>query len=167
MIEGVWMFATDVCLGTTSCSGHGYCEMSQCVCEPKYYGIDCSQRRCPGSLCYTNQLTKEQFCMDCSSHGRCIDGECSCLPGWGFNDCSAVMCEDNCSSTPVETRGICVEDFPVHQCVCAGAWSGTKCDELLCLNGCSGHGTCQKDGTCVCAENFLGEDCSMWTLTIN
>lgn len=163
MIEGVWIFQSDICPG--NCSGHGYCELSQCVCKPEWYGIDCSQRRCPGSTCYTDQLSKEQFCVECSSHGRCIGGECSCFPGWGFNDCSAVMCEANCSSTPTETRGVCVEDFPVHQCVCTGAWSGSRCDQLLCLNACSGHGKCQ-DGVCKCEKHFAGEDCSVWTFAI-
>jgi len=164
MAEGLWVFRTNVCMD--NCSGHGYCDMSQCICEPGYYGIDCSQRRCPGSPCYMDGETKEQFCADCSGHGRCIDGECQCSPGWGFEDCSVVLCEDNCSSTPAETRGICVEDFPVHQCVCQGRWSGRKCDTLLCLNGCSGRGVCQTNGTCSCEKGFSGEDCSLFTFSM-
>lgn len=165
MVEGMWTFRTDSCTG--NCSNHGLCDMSQCVCEPGFYGIDCSQTRCPGSPCYTDPETKEQFCIDCSGHGRCIDGACQCFPGWGFEDCSAVLCEENCSSTPSETRGICVEDFPVHQCVCMGRWSGRKCDTQLCLNNCSGRGLCDGNGTCACSEGFGGEDCTLFTFPVD
>lgn len=164
MVEGIWEFQMDFCPG--NCSNHGICDFSQCVCEPGYYGIDCSQKRCPGTTCYTDHLTKEQFCVECSSRGRCIYGQCSCMPGWGFDDCSAVLCDKNCSSTPNETRGECVDDFPVHQCVCTGAWSGVDCNELLCLNGCSSRGNCLPNGTCACADGYYGEDCSLWTITI-
>lgn len=164
MSEGVWTLQTGTC--PADCNGNGRCEMSQCVCMPSWYGVDCSQQRCPGSPCYTEPHTKEQFCVDCSGHGRCINGQCQCFPGWGFDDCSAVLCEANCSSTPYVTRGICVEDFPVHQCICIGAYSGKTCEQLLCLNGCSGRGTCTELGTCVCNAGFYGEDCSLWTLAI-
>jgi len=164
MSEGVWVFRTDRC--PNNCNGNGVCDMSQCICKPEFYGVDCSQRRCPGSPCYTDSRTKEQFCMECSGHGRCYAGRCQCSPGWGFEDCSAVLCEDNCSSTPYETRGICVEDFPTHGCSCVGAWSGYRCNQLLCLNGCSNHGDCQGAGTCVCHPGWHGDDCSLWTLTI-
>jgi len=163
MSEGVWVFQTDTCPG--DCSGNGYCDMSQCVCKPFWYGIDCSQPRCPGSTCYTHAKTKEQFCIDCSQHGRCINGECQCFPGWGYQDCSAPLCEGNCSSTPYETRGVCVDDFPVHQCHCFDRWSGFNCSTLLCLNDCSGRGQCL-DGVCTCDTGFYGEDCSLFVFKI-
>jgi len=163
MVEGVWGFSTDVC--AQNCSGHGYCDMSLCVCEPSWYGVDCSQPRCPGSTCYTHRKTKEQFCVECSQHGRCVYGECVCFPGWGYEDCSVPVCEDNCSSTLMETRGTCVEDFPVHQCHCFGLWSGPTCSELLCLNDCSGRGKCVA-GVCECDRGFYGDDCSLFIFPI-
>jgi len=159
LVEGVYTFKIDEC--ENDCSFHGFCDLSQCVCEPEWYGVDCSQRRCPGSTCYTHPRTKEQFCVDCSQHGRCIDGQCDCFTGWSMKDCSAPLCEDNCSSTPTATRGICVEDFPINQCTCLGRWSGDICSELLCLNSCSGRGKCV-DGTCVCDEMYYGDDCSLF-----
>lgn len=163
MVEGVWAFQTDSCIH--NCSGHGHCDMSFCVCEPPWYGRDCSLRRCPGSSCYTHPRTKEQYCVECSQHGRCVDGECICFSGWGYRDCSAVLCEANCSSTVIETRGMCVEDFPVNQCHCVGHWSGTNCSELLCLNGCSGHGHCVA-GVCHCDSGYHGVDCSLFFLSL-
>eukprot|EP00928_Gymnodinium_smaydae_P020319 TRINITY_DN17856_c0_g1_i2.p1 TRINITY_DN17856_c0_g1~~TRINITY_DN17856_c0_g1_i2.p1 ORF type:complete len:981 (+),score=208.92 TRINITY_DN17856_c0_g1_i2:124-3066(+) len=159
LVEGVYSFKIDEC--ERNCSGHGYCDMSQCVCEPDYYGVDCSMQRCPGSICYTHSRTKEQFCVECSQHGKCIQGKCDCYPGWGLGDCSAPLCEDNCSSTPIDARGICVEDFPIHQCSCFGRWSGKTCADLLCLNDCSGHGECL-EGTCHCSGPWHGDDCSVF-----
>merc|ERR1719460_3237772 len=112
-------------------------------------------------MCYQHIYTKEQYCIECSQHGRCIDGTCECVPGWGYDDCSVVMCEDNCSSTHLETRGVCVEDFPVHQCVCMGKWSGPTCNKELCLNDCSKRGECV-DGVCHCERFFYGDDCSLF-----
>jgi len=165
MSEGIWEFKTDVCPG--DCSGHGLCDMSQCVCEPSYYGIDCSQQICPGSSCYTHPKSKEQSCVECSGHGRCIFGVCQCFPGWGFQDCSAVLCPGNCSSTATETRGVCLEDFPVHTCNCFGRFSGYNCSQLLCLNDCSGRGECDLQGQCHCEKGFYGDDCSLFTFPLN
>jgi len=159
ILEGVWIFDPGVC--PSNCSGHGLCDMSQCVCEPAWYGIDCSMLRCPGSICYVEPGSKEQSCIECSQHGRCVNGQCVCDPGWGYLDCSAVQCLDNCSSTPDEAHGICIEDFPVHECHCLGRWAGIKCDQELCLNGCSRRGSCI-NGTCFCEQNFYGDDCSLF-----
>lgn len=163
VLDGVWIFDTNKCVG--GCSGNGVCEMSQCICRPHWYGIDCSMPRCPGSTCYTHSKTREQFCVECSQHGKCVRGACVCLPGWGFDDCSAYLCEDNCSSTPNDVHGVCVEDFPVHQCHCFPPWGGHKCDERNCLNECSGRGTCA-GGVCQCEDGFHGDDCSVFTFSI-
>jgi len=163
MMEGIWILKTDLC--PHNCSGHGRCEFTQCICEPDWYGTDCSQRRCPGSMCYAHPRSKEQFCVECSQHGRCIDGVCQCFPGWTYDDCSTPGCESNCSSTPSDTHGVCVEDFPVHQCQCLGRWTGPKCSQQLCLNECTGRGTCT-NGTCVCDAGFYGTDCSVFAFPL-
>jgi len=164
LTEGVWTFSPNAC--QSNCGGHGIFQMSQCACEVGWYGADCLSRRCPGSSCYTHPYTKEQHCVECSQHGRCIDGQCECYQGWGYDDCSAVLCKDNCSSNHLVTRGVCVEDFPVHQCVCWGKWAGLTCERALCLNECSGRGMCNVDGTCGCDKYFHGEDCSLFSFPL-
>lgn len=161
--EGVWIYHAQSCEG--GCSGHGTCDLSICVCQPGFYGTDCSFSHCPGSSCYTHPRTKEQFCIECSQHGRCVDGVCQCYPGWGYDDCSAALCEGNCSSNETHTQGICVEDFPVHQCSCVDNWSGDICNESLCLNQCSGRGHCWNH-TCSCEPGYHGEDCSLFLFPI-
>merc|ERR1712139_690096 len=163
LVEGVWTFSPNAC--QSNCGGHGTCQMSQCTCEVGWYGADCLSKRCPGSSCYTHPYTKEQFCVECSQHGRCVEGQCECYPGWGYDDCSAVLCENNCSSNHLVTRGVCVEDFPVHQCVCIGKWGGPTCDRALCLNECAGRGTCNQ-GVCECDKYFHGEDCSLFAFPL-
>lgn len=159
--EGVWTFDMSSC--PNNCNGHGICDFSQCICEPEWYGADCSMQKCPGTVCYADSSTKEQFCLECSGRGRCINSECICDPGWTYEDCSAPLCEDNCTSTPFFQRGVCVEDFPVHSCHCFGQFSGYKCETLLCLNACSGRGQCI-DGQCHCETGFHGDDCSIFMI---
>lgn len=163
MVEGVWTFSPNAC--QSDCGGHGTCLMSQCTCEVGWYGADCLSKRCPGTSCYTHPYTKEQHCVECSQHGRCIDGRCECYQGWGYDDCSAVTCQNNCSSNHLVTRGVCVEDFPVHQCVCIGKWAGVMCERAMCINDCSGRGEC-KDGVCECEQYFHGEDCSLFAFPL-
>lgn len=164
MQEGVWTFSGNRC--PNNCNGNGYCDLSLCICDIGWYGKDCSFARCPGSFCYAHPNTKEQSCIECSSHGRCIDSQCHCDPGWGYDDCSTPLCDDNCSSTPSVTQGICIEDFPVHQCHCLGRWSGPSCNQSLCLNGCSDKGECKPTGECICRTGFYGPDCSLFTIPI-
>lgn len=159
--EGVWTFNMSSC--PNNCNGHGRCDFSQCVCEPPWYGADCSLRKCPGTVCYSDSSTKEQFCLECSSRGKCVNSECICDPGWSYEDCSVPLCENNCSSTTFVQRGVCVEDFPVHQCHCFGRFSGYTCNELLCLNACSGRGVCNQ-GVCQCENGFHGDDCSIFMI---
>eukprot|EP00434_Breviolum_minutum_P012469 symbB.v1.2.010984.t1/scaffold725.1/size168906/10 len=140
--EGVWTFNMSSC--PNNCNGHGRCDFSQCVCEPPWYGADCSLRKCLGTVCYADSSTKEQFCLECSSHGKCVNSECICDPGWSYADCS-------------------VPDFPVHQCHCFGRFSGYTCNELLCLNACSGRGVCNQ-GVCQCENGFHGDDCSIFMI---
>merc|ERR1712139_715056 len=163
LVEGVWTFSPNAC--QSNCGGHGTCQMSQCTCEVGWYGADCLSKRCPGSSCYTHPYTKEQFCVECSQHGQCLNGKCDCYAGWGFDDCSAVLCPNNCSSDYQVTRGICVEDFPVHQCSCLGKWTGVACERAMCLNDCSGRGTCE-EGVCNCEKYFHGEDCSLFAFPL-
>lgn len=162
--EGIWLFRPQACPGP-DCSGHGYCEMAQCVCEQNWLGADCSMPKCPGSACYTHPTSQRQTCTFCSQRGRCIRGKCECAAGWVGHDCAGVECANNCSSTPTEHRGTCVEDFPVSQCVCVGRFAGHDCSVNKCLHDCSGHGSCE-EGRCECQPMYFGVDCSVFVFRI-
>jgi len=45
----------DKCLN--NCSMHGECVDGKCVCDPGYYGEDCSNKKCD---------------KDCNGHGKCV-----------------------------------------------------------------------------------------------
>ena len=158
--QGVWVMAPNSC--ANDCSGNGQCELSVCACKPGFTGNDCSIRKCPGSFCYFDSSSLNQYCVECSSNGVCGgDGSCQCESGWTGADCSMATCPGSCSGA-----GTCLDaEFPVNQCICAPTYSGYDCAERLCLNACSYRGTCNMDGTCTCDENFYGEDCSVYVFT--
>ena len=128
-----------------SCSGHGICRDSGCMCEAGFGGDDC------GVACAHR----------CSDHGRCQDdGSCSCEAGWWGRHCDTPSpCPSACSF-----RGICRQlgEEP-HRCFCAPGWTGASdCSvgDRLCPLNCSSHGTC-RNGTCECAAGWHGELCAV------
>ena len=157
--EGVWFYSPDACLN--SCSGHGTCSMSQCICRPGWTGPDCSQPLCLGSFCYKNSVSLNTDCQFCSGNGVCgTTGSCTCNAGWTGDDCSMTTCSPSCSG-----KGQCLSEFPINQCICDATYSGDSCDSKLCLNLCSNAGTCGTDGKCICNAGFYGDDCSVYMMT--
>ena len=152
---GTWIYNQSAC--SNDCSGNGQCEFSTCVCKPGFSGEDCNTTLCPGSVCYADSYTHQQFCTYCNQRGTCTDDAvCLCDSGWQGEDCGAAECPNDCSG-----NGICIEDFPSNQCVCQGAYSGSDCSQLLCLNQCSNTGDCI-NGTCSCSPGYYGTDCSVY-----
>ena len=159
--EGVWVLDPNAC--ENSCMGKGRCKWGRCLCEPGRTGSDCSVPTCPGSFCYYSQHTFETTCNACSGNGECgSNGVCGCNAGWTGLDCGAVECLNNCTGNQ-----FCLGDFPVNQCICDPRRSGRACETRLCLNNCSMAGNCTSNGTCVCTENFFGDDCSVYIPTLS
>lgn len=49
------------------------------------------------------------------------------------------------------------------ECICESGFSGSDCKVVVhqCLNGCGENGECDElSGTCICSDNWIGEDCS-------
>ncbi|XP_047489262.1 multiple epidermal growth factor-like domains protein 8 [Penaeus chinensis] len=78
-------------------------------------------------------------------------------PEQGFNASYEVL---QCVSNIGKNR-VCINNKPV----CKDRWSGVHCDVPICPSKCSedeGKGTCDPVyGRCKCAEEFIGEDCSI------
>lgn len=78
-------------------------------------------------------------------------------PEQGFNASYEVL---QCVSNVGKNR-VCINNKPV----CKDRWSGVHCNVPICPSKCSedeGKGTCDTVyGRCKCAEEFIGEDCSI------
>eukprot|EP01133_Synstelium_polycarpum_P015457 gene15457-18340_t len=101
-----------------TCSGHGSCVATSCVCTDGWTSPNCS----------TPPITP---CADptCSGHGSCVQGSCVCTDGWTSSDCSTppiTPCADptcsghgNCTQDPTcSGHGTCVQGV----CECDPGW---------------------------------------------
>lgn len=154
-----------------NCSGNGVCTDSFCECDPGYFGVDCSNVTCPGSVCHYD-ANRNQHCTHCCyddvdgrkapcqltndelmifsgrSEGICDGfGTCQCAPPYIGEDCSILDCPYNCSF-----NGYCIVEFPQSRCMCKDGYTGEFCQHLECLNNCSyPNGICnQETGSCSC-----------------
>ena len=46
VLDDFWAFNINNC--NNNCSDHGRCDYGFCICDPGYYGLDCSNQTCPG-----------------------------------------------------------------------------------------------------------------------
>jgi len=154
-----------------NCSNHGVCANGFCECDPGYYGVDCSNVTCPGSVCGYDE-NHDQHCTHCcydeidgrkvpcrlgdeelmlftgKTEGICDGfGSCQCAPPYIGEDCSILDCKHNCSF-----NGYCIVEFPQSRCMCKAGYQGDHCQHLECLNGCSfPNGVCNHEtGKCTC-----------------
>ncbi|ETV67095.1 hypothetical protein H257_16643 [Aphanomyces astaci] len=168
-----WSYSLANCI--KNCSLHGVCSYGRCMCDEGYYGVDCSNMTCPGSVCAFNDITKGTSCVHCCfsgfehtnndtyvpniqkspcsttnthySNGVCDGfGQCICRPPFIGADCSIRNCAYNCSG-----HGFCSVEFPNSRCLCDPGWAGKYCDQRVCLNNCSyPNGICV-NGSCYCS----------------
>ncbi|KAF0695740.1 Aste57867_13476 [Aphanomyces stellatus] len=168
-----WSYSLKNCI--KNCSLHGVCSYGRCLCDEGYYGVDCSNHSCPGTVCQFNDLTKQSSCVHCCfsgfqhtdndtyvpnvqkmpctndnthySNGICDGfGQCICRPPFIGEDCSIQNCKYNCSD-----HGYCSVEFPISRCLCDPGYVGKYCDEEVCLNNCSyPNGQCI-NGSCFCS----------------
>ena len=134
------------------CSGRGEClGNGTCICNTGFKGEACEVVACPG---------------DCSGHGTCkLGGICECDDSFGGPDCFEVFCPNNCTAWGDEYdsgfRGDCVV---ARQPPCCGQepdcapnpMSPTPCiqrdPDFIPVHNTS--------ATCVCADTYIGSDCS-------
>lgn len=169
VLGDLWVLHLHNC--ALNCSGNGVCENGFCKCDPGYFGIDCSNITCPGSVCeYDDNYA--QHCTHCcydsvddrkvpcslkdkdlmiftgKSEGVCDGfGTCQCAPPYIGEDCSILDCKHNCSF-----NGYCMVEFPQSRCMCKDGYTGEYCQHFECLNNCSfPNGVCNQDtGECSC-----------------
>ena len=175
VLDDMWLYGFDNCIN--NCSFHGDCYFGFCQCDPGFYGVDCSNKSCPGTFCqYQSDLTQtcvhacsvgyrhglnDTYVQDvhklpCSAgnadhwelNGVCDGfGKSMCAPPMIGDDCSIKDCKANCSF-----NGYCSVEYPVSRCMCQPSYFGEICQFKTCLNNCSyPNGQCNTtSGECRC-----------------
>lgn len=149
----LWIFGMKNC--PKDCSSHGECTDGFCKCFPGYYGVDCGNITCPGSVChYDNENT--QHCAHC-----CYDGY---IHSENDQQYEAGVRKIPCSQTgdlndglfTGNSNGIC-DGF--GSCQCAPPFLGEDCSIRDCKNDCSFNGYCSLEfpnSRCICNEGYFG-----------
>ncbi|XP_068608268.1 protein jagged-2-like [Brachionichthys hirsutus] len=154
-----------------------------CSCPDGYDGKTCSELK---DHCKTNQCRVIDSCTIavatndtqmrawhissnvCGPHGRCLSlpaGNFSCSCDLGF---TGTYCHENindCTSSPCENGGTCIDGINSFQCFCPDGWEGRLCH--IDVNECS-RNPCQNGGRCVdllndfycdCVDSWKGKTC--------
>ena len=160
-----------VCDPTTTCSGHGTCDLADdsCICDVGWTGASCDEpvceQACVNGTCvgpdacecelgWTGLICSLPICDPNCVIGFCVNpNQCACVIGWMGDICDTPVCDPAC------VNGTCTAP---GECECESGWTGTLCDVPTCdpLTDCSGHGTCDlDDGSCICDVGWTGAKC--------
>lgn len=129
-----------------------------CTCLPGFSGRSCEnviQTECQSEL-------------TCSgSNGQCIrileDEFCKCNDGWGGHMCEYDI--DECSQTPCQNGGSCINQDGGYECSCLPNYQGINCELFVSqctVDTCENGGTCvfsSNGTTCVCPAGYNGVRC--------
>jgi hypothetical protein len=116
-VADTWAWFRDAC--PFNCHTKGACYWGHCYCAAGFYGLDCSNRTCPGSVCQYNTADHTQTCMHCCSSGWMhTDGE-PYVTGVRKVPCTFEHPER------AEMNGQC--DGSVGECRCAPPYMGDDC----------------------------------------
>ncbi|KAL7465153.1 hypothetical protein ACHAXS_005490 [Conticribra weissflogii] len=144
VLDDLWVLNLHNC--AHNCSNNGVCNNGFCKCDPGFWGMDCSNYTCPGSVCHYDD-NHVQHCTHCCfdqvgdrkipcrlddgdeeifftgrSEGVCDGfGTCQCAPPYIGEDCSILDCKHNCSF-----NGYCSVEFPQSRCMCKDGYTGEK-----------------------------------------
>jgi len=181
VLDDFWVMNLKGCLD--NCSSHGVCTDGFCKCDPGYYGINCSNETCPGSVCYYDS-DFVQHCKHCCQSGytfsdddvyvtgvtkypckRTLNGDFTgtsggICDGFGSCMCAPPFIGDDCSIKDCKNNcsfnGYCSIEFPVSRCICQDGYFGDFCQYRECLNNCSyPNGVCNdSSGVCMCQPIF-------------
>ena len=151
IVDDMWTYGIDNC--PRNCSGVGACTNGFCECDPGYYGFDCSNITCPGSVCYSDGdhvQHCEHCCYDGYTHSDVHDDY---IAGVGKFPCRPL---DDGRFTG-NSNGVC-DGFGT--CQCAPPFLGEDCSIKDCPDNCNDNGYCSLEfpvSRCICREGYKGE----------
>ena len=151
VLDDLWTFNMRGC--PKNCSDHGVCSDGFCRCDPGYYGLDCSNYTCPGSVCYYD-LDHVQHCTHC-----CHDGYSHTDGDIYIAGVRKVPCrlDDDGRTFMGHSEGVC-DGFGT--CQCAPPFIGEDCSIKDCKHNCSFNGYCSVEypvSRCMCKRGYFGE----------
>jgi hypothetical protein len=119
------------------------CGQFQCTDSVNDYRCDCSGgsnrgKNCDQQLCTAgeNDCTAVSTCLKLIAGGH----ECACDFGSSYTAGAGCSVTDECSSSPCENGGTCLDATGFYSCICQQGFSGTNCAIA--------DSDCQR-GTCV------------------
>ena len=106
-LDDLWEYSPTAC--PSDCSRHGTCSYNACICDPGFWGSDCSLVTCPNSTCTFNYVQRNLQCVFCSGAGTCdgATGTCACVFPQAGTGCSQYACLNGCSG-----NGVCDINTP-------------------------------------------------------
>lgn len=122
-------------------AGHGLCkEHDQCLCDPNYFGADCSLRTCPYDYAF----------VDIPAGDLNHDGLVGGYPG-----------EDNQYVLPSQFAGTpAIDAYELFPTDAAKGGYKAQPGEAHFYMECSGKGACNRaSGECVCSTGYTGAAC--------
>lgn len=150
VLDDFWIFNINGC--PQNCSNHGICSYGFCQCDPGYYGLDCSNSSCPGSICYYDE-NYVQHCKHC-----CYDGyQHSNTDEPYIAGVQKQSCQARVDRFTGKSNGIC-DGFGT--CQCAPPFLGDDCSMKDCRSNCSFNGYCSVEfpiSRCICNDGYSGK----------
>jgi hypothetical protein len=170
-LDDAWEYSPSAC--KADCSRHGVCEFNFCVCDPGFWGDDCSLVACPGAVCTFDYDAHVLRCEQCGENGECdgASGACACVFPASGPACDQFACLNDCSGHGVCDTARADASTGYGVCACAqvdgiAVYEGADCSVAVCPANnstntggappgppCSGAGTCVL-GRCVCYPGF-------------